>query len=242
MLQGYYSAASGMSGALQNQDVLAQNLAHAPVPGYRRQGQIFSAFVKPQNAPASEEQDHPLHGSQVSRIASVFAPGPYQHTGNPLECAIQGNGFFVLDGPNGPLYTRNGQFQVNANSQLVSPGGYPVSGADGALTIPQDAAHLIIGLDGTVTAGNTTIGQLKLASFADPSQLERAGTTLFQAPTNVAPQAFTGSIRQGYREGSNVQVVQEMVQMIAGMRQYEAAAKSLRSLSDAMQQRINGQM
>lgn len=242
MLQGYYSAASGMNGALQNQDILAQNLAHAPVPGYRRQGLVFEAFVKPQTTTDSNAPDHTLHGSHPARIASVFQPGPYQRTGNPLECAIQGDGFFVLDGPNGPLYTRNGQFQINADGQLVSQAGYPVRGANGALTIPPNAANIVIGLDGTVMADTTTIGQLSLASFADPSQLERAGTTLFQAPANVAPQAFTGSIRQGYREGSNVQIIQEMVQMISGMRQYEAAAKSMRSLSDAMQQRINGQM
>lgn len=242
MLRGYYSAASGMSGALQNQDILAQNLAHAPVPGYRRQSAVFEAFIKPQTGPDSKAPDLNLHGSRATRIASGFKPGPYQHTGNPLECAIQGDGFFVLSGPNGPLYTRNGQFQLNADGQLVSSGGYPVLGANGALTIPQNAANIVIGLDGTVTADNTTVGQLKLASFTDPSQLERAGTTLFQAPANVAPQAFTGSLRQGYREGSNVQIIQEMVQMISGMRQYEAAAKSMHALSDAMQQRIQGQM
>jgi flagellar basal-body rod protein FlgF len=242
MLQGYYSAASGMNAALQNQDILAQNLAHAPVPGYRRQGLSFEAFIMPQTATNSAAPATPMHGTRVAQNASAFQPGPYQRTGNPLECAIQGDGFFVLDGPNGPVYTRNGQFQINANGTLVSASGYPISGVGGSLTIPPNAANIVIAQDGTVMADSTTVGQLNLASFADPSQLVRAGTTLFQAPAGVAAQAFTGSIRQGYREGSNVQVVQEMVQMIAGMRQYEAAGKAMRSLSDAMQQRINAQM
>ncbi len=242
MLQGYYSAASGMNAALQNQDILAQNLAHAPVPGYRRQGLSFAAFIMQGSTTTSARPATPLHGAKVAQNASNFLPGPIQHTGNPLECALQGDGFFVLDGPNGPLYTRNGQFQINAEGQLVSHSGYPVSGVNGSLSVPQNAANILIAQDGTVMADTTTIGQLRLASFADPHQLVRAGTTLFQAPNGVDPQAFTGSVRQGYREGSNVQVVQEMVQMIAGMRQYEAAAKAMRSLSDAMQQRINGQM
>lgn len=239
MLQGYYSAASGMKAALQNQDILAQNLAHAPVPGYRRQGLSFSAFVAPNGAPDGTGPGYTLHGAQVARHSSAFLPGPYQRTGNPLECAIQGDGFFVLNGPTGPLYTRNGQFHVNTNGDLVSPGGYKVSGVNG---IPRTSANLVIAQDGTVTADNATVGQIQLASFADPSQLVRTGTTLFQAPAGVAPQTFTGTVRQGYREGSNVQVVQEIVQMIAGMRQYEAAAKAMRSLSDAMQQRTSAQM
>jgi flagellar basal-body rod protein FlgF len=242
MLQGYYSAASGMSAALQNQDILAQNLAHAPVPGYRRQGLSFESFVAPNGDANSTATDYALHGAKVAHHASAFLPGPYQYTGNPLEVAIQGDGFFVLEGPNGPLYTRNGQFHVDADGALVSHGGYKISGANGSLNIPRNAANLAIAQDGTVMADNTNVGQLQIASFADPSQLTRAGTTLFQAPAGVDPQPFTGSVRQGYREGSNVQVVQEMVQMIAGMRQYEAAAKAMRSLSDAMQQRTSAQM
>src|SRR5579884_780745 len=242
MLQGYYSAASGMSAALQNQDILAQNLAYAPVPGYRRQMLSFEEFVTPSSAAGAPTTNPPLHGAQVAQHSSSFAAGPYQYTGNPLECAIQGDGFFVLDGPNGPLYTRNGQFHVNSDGVLVSPGGYAVSGSNGTLRIPANAGQIHIAQDGTVIADDVPVGQIRLASFADSSQLQRVGPTLFTAPNDTPPQTSTAWIRQGYREGSNVQIVQEMVQMIAGMRQYEAAAKALRSLSDAMQQRTNAQM
>lgn len=242
MLQGYYSAASGMSAALQNQDILAQNLAHAPVPGYRRQTLSFEEFIHPQSTTNSSTMNRPLHGANIAKNASSFAPGTYQKTGNPLDCAIQGDGFFVLDGPKGPVYTRNGQFQIDAKGQLVSPSGYAVAGSGGSLQIPSNAAQILIAQDGSISADNTPVGQLRIVSFADPSQLVRAGTTLFAAPNGVSPQTSTASIRQGYREGSNVAVVNEMVQMISGMRQYEAASKALRSLSDAMQQRINGQM
>jgi flagellar basal-body rod protein FlgF len=242
MLQGYYSAASGMTAALQNQNILAQNLAHAPVPGYRRQALSFAAFQMPSNSPSGPSTAKPMHGAEVAQSSTSFAVGPVQRTDNPLECAVSGNGFFVLDGPQGPLYTRNGQFQINDAGRLVSTSGYPVSGVGGALTVPSNSPNIQIAQDGTVSAGNTTIGQLQLASFSDPRRLIRAGTTLFQAPSDLQPQQFTGTVRQGYRENSNVQVVQEMVQMIAGMRQYEAAAKAMRSLSDAMQQRINAQM
>ncbi len=242
MLQGYYSAASAMSAALRNQDILAENLANFPVPGYRRQLMSFEEFVSPTAAMTAPVGTQPLHGTEVARNSSLFAAGPYQKTGNPLECAIQGDGFFVLEGPNGPLYTRNGQFQLDSNGQLLSSSGYPVTGSNGSLRIPNTAAQIVIAQDGTVMADEVQVGQLRLASFADPSRLQRVGTTLFTAPDDATPQTSAAFVRQGYREGSNVQVVSEMVQMIAGMRQYEAAAKALRSLSDAMQQRTSAQM
>lgn len=242
MLAGYYSAASGMRAALQNQDVMAHNLAHATVPGYRRQSLSFEAVTSPLNQTGQSAPARPLYGAKTAQHYSSFTSGDYQLTGNPLDLAIQGDGFFVVDGPQGPLYTRNGQFMLNASGQLVTASGLPLAGDSGALTIPANAGKISVSQDGTVSADTTQIGRIRVASFADPRQLVRAGTTLFQAPTGVAAQASTASIRQGYREGSNVQVVHEMVQMIAGMRQYEAAAKALRSLSDATQQRINGQM
>jgi flagellar basal-body rod protein FlgF len=240
MLQGYYSAASGMRAALENQDVLAANLAHASVPGYRRQSLSFEAFaapIDPANAPTT-----PLHGTKSAQTYTTFTAGDTQYTGNPLEVAIQGDGFFVLDGPNGPLYTRNGQFLLNKQGELVSHNGSRVSGDGGPLRIPPTAANISIAQDGTVQADDASIGKLRVVSFDDPRQLVRAGTTLFAAPAGVEPRTSDAAVRQGYREGSNVQVVNEMVHMISGMRQYEAAAKALRSLSDAMQQRINGQM
>lgn len=242
MLQGYYSAASGMSAALLNQDLMAQNLANAPVPGYRRQTLSFAEYVTPQTPTSASQSTPPRHGSQVALHSSSFAAGPYQSTGNPLECAIQGDGFFVLDGPNGPLYTRNGQFQINSANELTSASGYPLSSSTGPLRIPANAGQIVIGIDGTVSVDTVPLGQLRLASFANPNLLQRVGSTLFTAPQGVSPQTSTAWVRQGYREGSNVNVVNEMVQMIAGMRQYEAAGKAMRSLSDAMQQRINGQM
>ncbi len=242
MLQGYYSAASGMRAALENQDVLATNLAHASVPGYRRQSLSFEAFAAPVEPGNGAATTTPMHGTKSAQNYTTFTAGDPQYTGNPLEVALQGDGFFVLDGPNGPLYTRNGQFLLNNQGELASHNGSLVSGVNGPLRIPANTAAITIAQDGTVQADNTAVGKLRVVSFDDPRQLVRAGTTLFEAPAGVEPQTSGSAVRQGYREGSNVQVIDEMVQMISGMRQYEAAAKALRSLSDAMQQRINGQM
>lgn len=242
MLQGYYSAATGMRAAMQNQDILAQNLAHATVPGYRRQALSFESYAAAQSIGASAAPAPALHGTRAAQSYTTFTPGNYQYTGNPLEIAIQGHGFYVLDGPNGPLYTRNGLFQLNGEGQLESLGGLTLNGSRGPLRIPPNAANINVAQDGTLSADNVPVGQVRVVSFADPGRLVRAGTTLFEAPAGVEPQAASPRILQGYREGANVQVVSEMVQMIAGMRHYEAAAKAMRSLSDAMQQRINGQM
>jgi flagellar basal-body rod protein FlgF len=239
MIQGFYSAATALDAAIQNQDVVAQNLAHTTVPGYRRQGLAFETLnraLSQTSAPAPN-----LLGTRPSSSYTAFEPGPMQFTGNPLDLAINGESFFVVQGPNGPLYTRNGVFQLSLTGELQTKGGLPVVGTNGPITIPPKTAQLTVAPDGTVLADKVPKGRLQLAHFANPNVLVPAGTTLFAAPAEANPDTDTSKVEQGYREGSNVQAVQEMVSMIAGMRHYEAAQRALRSLSDAIQSRTGTQ-
>src|SRR5205807_493753 len=100
-----------------------------------------------------------------------FRPGALQHTGAPLDLAIDGNDFFTLQGPDGPLYTRNGTFRLNPQGQIVSQGGYPLQGTGGPITIPSGAADITVARDGGVSAGGQPIGRIQLARFQDLSQL-----------------------------------------------------------------------
>ena len=239
MIQGLYSAATALDTLSQNQDVVAQNLAHASMPGYRRRGLTFEAFAPAAAQPPQGNSTPNLQGTQVAQLYSQFDAGPVQYTGNPLDMALKGNGFFTVDGPNGPLYTRNGTFQLGQQGQLQNSGGLPVAGTGGPITIPPTTSKITITQQGAVFADKTEVGRLQLTKFANPGLLKPAGTTLFQAPPGVEPQpATSSSVQQGYREGSNVQVVSEMASMIAGMRQYEAAQRALRSLSEAVQQNV----
>lgn len=241
MIQGLYSAASSLSAATQHQEIIAHNLAHATVPGYRARGLTFSTFS--QNlADASADARLPSSaGTEAAREYSDFTPGNYEATANPLDVAVRGNGFFVLQAPDGPVYTRNGCFELNAEGQLQSKSGLVVSGTGGPITIPQGTTDVRIGKDGTVTAGREQVGQLQIVSFAGSDQLSRVGPTLFAAPPGSAPQPAQSDVIQGYRESSNVSIVQEMVKLIVGTRHYEAATKALRALSDVVQQQTQGQ-
>jgi len=235
MIRGIYSAATALDAAQQNHDALSENLANATMPGYRRRGLVFESVQRALEDASQPQAETGILGTRLAREYTGFEAGPLQDTGNPLDVAINGNGFFVLQGPNGPLYTRNGTFKINANGELQSQDGLPVNGADGPITIPTNTVKITIGTDGTISADKTQVGKLDIQSFADPSQLERAGTTLFTAPPGVQAQTATSRVQQGYRENSNVQVVNEMVSMIVGMRHFEAAQHALRAVSEAMQ-------
>lgn len=231
MIRGVYDAATGMTEALINQEVIANNLANANTAGYRRQGYVFGSFQAALNQAAT-------NNTQVSDVIAGgytgFEPGPVQNTGNPLDLAITGDGYFVVDGPGGQLYTRNGSFDLNAQGQLQTKSGYLVRGEGGAIAIPPETANITVTLEGVVLADNNQVGRLQLARFPNPNNLRRMGDTLFQGPPAPAQQEL-GNVRveQGYREGSNVDVVREMIGMLAGLRQYEAAERGLRSLAEA---------
>jgi flagellar basal-body rod protein FlgF len=241
MVNGLYSAASGLNAAEQNHEVVSQNLANANVPGYRRRALAFESFAQTLNQTTQPGTAQGLKGVGVAKAFSTFNPGPMQHTGSPFDLAVQGDSFFVLQGPNGPLYTRNGTFQLNSQGQMQSQNGLLVSGTGGPITIPSTAKQIVIGSDGSVVVDQVPVGQMQLARFPDANALVPVGTTVFQAPQGVQPQPSTDKVLQGYHEASNVQAVNEMVSMIAGMRQFEASQRALRAISDAIQQNTRPQ-
>jgi flagellar basal body rod protein FlgG len=242
MLSGLYSAATALSVAEHNQELIAHNLAHINVPGFRRSVVAIESFDN--TLDAYYNADSPLgHGSQIAEVATDFSPGNNVETGRKLDVAIIGDGFFTVQGPEGPLYTRNGGWQVTETGAIVTGTGMPVLAQDGPLALPDGlfSDQLLIAPDGAVSAGGQQIGQLRLVTFADLSQLVPAGTTLFTAPPEVIPQEGNVLVRQGAREQSNVSPVGELVQMIIAMRQHEAAQRVLHTIDQAIQQNTNPQ-
>jgi flagellar basal body rod protein FlgG len=235
-----YSAATALNVGEKNQELVAFNLAHSQVPGFRRQGLVTGSFTDALEklVPDRPVPEQDLFGAAPARGYTSFVSGPLQVTGNPLDLAIGGEGFFEVQGPDGPLYTRSGTFTLNAAGQLQTQDGRQVNGVGGApITLPADAAQIVVSPDGTVLANGEPVGRLQVAHFNDPTVLVQIGTTLFQAPPGVRPDTGTtaDTVLQGTREGSNVQEVDELVAMIAGMRYFQSAERVLRAMSEALQ-------
>lgn len=236
MLEGLYSAATALSAAQVNQDIVSENLAHMNVPGFRKLIPSFESFdqVLQQSGEATGLRGR---GVIADHSTTDFSAGPMAHTGRSLDVAINGDGFFAVETAEGePLYTRNGVFFLSEDGTLTNSTGMSVLGENGTFTIPagHSPSDIVIGQDGTVSVRGETLGKLRLVSFNDKSQLERAGTTLFRPLNGAAPEASVAGVAQGMREQANVSAIDEMVQMIKGARHYEAAQRALKSIDDSI--------
>jgi flagellar basal-body rod protein FlgF len=234
MIRGMYSAASALVVASEQQEVTAYNLANATAAGYRERGLVFETFDRVLGRTAEPTGD--IVGARTVQAYHDFRPGPLQQTGAPYDLALaEPDRFFVLAGPNGPLYTRNGTFYRTAEGQLISPGGYALQGTNGAISFPPDANQIFIASDGSVTADGQPLGTINLVRFTNIQALTAAGPTLYTAPPEAGTQPAPGRVLQGFREGSNVQPADAMVRLIIGSRYYDAAQRSLRAISESIQ-------
>jgi flagellar basal-body rod protein FlgG len=257
MIRSLWIAKTGMEGQQTKLDSISNNLANVATNGYKRAGVVFEDLMYQklrQAGAATSDQSQLPTGLQVGlgvRAAATsrnFSQGSLNQTTNNLDMAVEGNGFFQIQLPDGTTgYTRDGAFQLDANGQLVSAAGYAVQPG---ITIPANARSVTVGKEGTVSVtvpGQTapqTVGTLTLANFINPAGLEPLGGNLFAetgasgTPNAGAPGANgLGSLRQGFVEGSNVNVVEELVTMIATQRAYEMNSKAIQT-SDQMLQRL----
>ncbi|HUS39193.1 MAG TPA: flagellar hook basal-body protein [Pirellulales bacterium] len=245
MLAGLYSTAAGLNAAEMAHEVVARNLAHADVPGFRRQEASIATFesaLLEANANAGAASgDLSRLGASVDVVATDFSQGGIETTGRSLDLAILGDGFFTVSGPNGPLYTKNGVFHLDAAGQLVTASGMPVEGDGGPIQVSDEASPsaIQVTVDGTVRMGGSEIGKIAIVSFEDVQQLVPVGTTLFEAPDGVTAQPSEAVVQQGAREMSNVVAVDELVNLIAAIRHYEASQRALKSIAEAVEKNIS---
>jgi len=231
MIKGIYASGSGMMPRMLKLEVIANNLANINTAGFKKDN-IFVQIMKDTGV-AQTKGSGDLSGLNV-REYTDFSEGSMNPTSNKLDLAIQGSGFFVAQTPNGLRYTRNGSFTLSANGTIVTSQGYPVMGAGGPLQIPDlekmSQGDLSINETGEVTLDGKKIGRLQIATFDDPSVLKKDGGTYFSADSGEQLGAADGkniSIRQGYLEESNVNGIEEMVQMIELSRSFESAQKTM---------------
>ena len=210
----------------QEFNIIAHNLANVSTVGFKRRCNAFSKSLDAQNP----ESYSP--GTIDLNSVFDFTQGSIVETKRPLDFALHGKGFFVIETPEGPLYTRNGIFNANQNNQIVDSLGRIVAGQAGPITIPGNVgiSQLSVSNDGTISAGGTAIGKFRLVDFNDnENELIPTGDSCYRMPdVNIQPtDAQNIIVKQGYQEASNVQIIDELVDMILVSRLYEANMKSL---------------
>lgn len=255
MLRSLWTAASGMQAQTLNIDVLSNNLANINTTGFKRGRADFQDLLyetlRLAGSASSVDTQVPTgiqlgHGTRPAAIQKIFMQGEYKQTKNELDMAIEGDGFFQVTMPDGETaYTRAGAFKLNRDGQIVTSDGYLL---EPEISFPSDTMQIAIGADGTVSiqqAGDSQVsevGSIELARFVNPAGLNSIGRNLY-LPTSASGDAITGSageeglgtIAQGFLEMSNVNVVEEMVNLITAQRAYEANSKCIQAADEMLQ-------
>jgi flagellar basal-body rod protein FlgF len=223
-------------------EVVANNIANLNTTGYKADGSVFQEFLMPiASAQQFERPDRRLSYVQDRATWRDFSTGPIRRTANPLDVAISGDAFLVVETPRGERYTRNGALQINQAGELVTTAGFRVLGENGPIQFQSTDRDISIAKDGTITVregananSDSTRGRIRLVRFERPQQLQKDGTSMFLAPNGIAPVAVTreATLVQGAIEQSNVRGVIEMSRMIEVTRSYTQVAALLQQQSD----------
>ena len=259
MIRALWTASTGMAAQQLNMDVIANNLANVNTTGFKQSRADFQELLyqtsRTPGATTSAQTEAPAGiqvglGTRTAAVQKIFTEGDLQSTGNDLDVAIQGPGFFQVEMPNGnTAYTRAGAFKKDGTGRLVTSDGYPIIPS---ITIPENTTKISIGEDGTVnvyldgSTQGTQVGTINLAMFSNPSGLDSLGNNLYtetpasgSAVTGTPGENGTGSLAQGFLEGSNVNIMEEMVKMIAGQRAYEINSKAIKTADQMIQMTNN---
>jgi len=254
MLRAFSTAATGMNAQQMIVDTIANNLANLNTVGFKRSQVDFQDLMYLQMAEAGREVASGVIapsglelgcGVRPASTMKVFSQGEAENTERPLDVMIEGDGFFQVTMPNGELrYTRDGSLRLNATGNLVTSSGHALSPA---ITIPTDARSVSVGQDGTITvfAGTastpTNVGQIQLVRFVNASGLRAEGENLLaETPASGQPKIGTagedglGTLRAGFLERSNVQMVRELVNLITAQRAYEINSRAIRAGDDML--------
>ena len=224
-------AAAGMQARMQSLDLVANNLANSSTGGYKSDGEFYTLFL------AESGDDGPTGPTSVPMIQrqwTDFAQGLLVPTNNPLDFGFSGQGFFVVQGPSGPLYTRNGNFRFANNGALVTSEGYPLLQQNGQPFKADSTQRLEVSRDGNITQNGKSLGRIQLVDFSNPAALAKYGANYFANSAGQPSSEATGAqIFQGKIEASNVSASHGAVRIVGLSRQFEMMQKAI-SLSNDM--------
>jgi flagellar basal-body rod protein FlgG len=254
MIRALYTAATGMEAQQLNIDVIANNLANVNTAGFKKSRADFQDLLyqtmRAPGAPSTANTQSPTGiqvglGARPTAVQRINVQGDYNQTGNALDLAIEGTGFFEVTLPDGTnAFTRAGSFKIDSQNRLVNSDGIPL---EPTISIPDGSEDVTVGQDGVVSAvlpGQSTatqVGQIQTARFANPAGLRALGKNLLQeTETSGPPQLGTpgqenrGTLLQGYLENSNVSVVEELVSLITSQRAYEVTSKAIQTADEML--------
>jgi flagellar basal-body rod protein FlgF len=220
MGSGYYAACTGLMSRSDALDTIAHNVANVSTSGFRGSHNVFSSVLATtgESTLSVLNQDANDYGV-LSGTKLDTSQGALTTTGNDLDVAVEGAGYFTVQTANGTVYTRAGNFRVSPKGQLTTAAGDPVLGDNGPITIVGEPVS--ISADGTISVDGAITGRLKLAEFAPTAQIESAGGTYYTAPAGSAVAATNSKVHQGELEGSNVNPITSIVELITAQREVE---------------------
>jgi flagellar basal-body rod protein FlgF len=221
-------AASGLRSRMESLDMLANNMANGSTTGYKADRESYSTYVSPEAADVD-----PSVQPVIERHWTDFSQGLLQTTGNPLDLALSGKGLFAVNGPSGPLYTRNGSFQLSKDGTLQTSAGYPVRSVEGTPIKAESRDPLEISTDGTVKQKGQILGTLEIVSFPDAATLAKHGNTYFRNVNSKPESAGEGTaVYQGKTESANVPAAESAVRLVGILRQFEMLQKAITLTGD----------
>ncbi|NUP99469.1 MAG: flagellar basal-body rod protein FlgF [Armatimonadetes bacterium] len=238
MTRGMYAAAGGMLVGLSRQDILASNLANANTPGFKLDRVSYGSFQRvmlpgvtdDNGQPASILQSATLNASQVD-----LRQGPLRETSGKLDLAVEGNGWFVVQGPQGERYTRNGHFARGTDGSLTTSQGLAVLGEGGPIILPSE--DVTVDMAGRVFSRGQVVGQLRMVEMTSPETLTKDGDSLYGGGNPVP--TTSSQVRQGWLEDSNTDTMRIMVEMMATMRGFETSQRIIQAQDQTLQQTID---
>ncbi len=240
MDSGIYTAIAGALASQDRIDVLSSNLANVNTVGYKRDRYSFESVLASVNNPTQSDgtlTDPPTMPRMI--FETDYSHGTLRQSGNPLDVALDGDGFFVVNGPKGRSYTRQGNFHLDAGGKLVNADGYEVLGTGGPIVIK--GGHVEIDQKGAISVDGNPVAKLAVVDFPKPYPLQKVGGSLFMSNgSQVTEQPVTStSVLQGSIEESNVNAIQEMALLIDGTRNYESCMKAIRTYDDMASKAAN---
>ena len=235
MITGLYSGAGGMVGQDDIQAVIARNLAKINTIGYKKNIASFQSIMSgKQQAGSSKDASHgPI------KVTTDFEQGLHEYTGNDLDIAINGEGFFAVKAEDGVYYTRRGQFTLSRDLKVVTPEGWPLLTNGGEIVVPPNVKNVTIQANGTVSADGKELGKIKVVKVANVKTLQPIGGCAYKmSEKTTQEEAVKFEVAQGYIEKSNVNAIDEMVNMIANMRAYQSGGKVNDSIDESIKKLI----
>ena len=231
MYKGMYIALSGAVLKQKHMDIFAQNIANSNTTGFKKERISFREYLIPaDNASGVVEDGRSM--TQLSEQVTDFSNGPSFSTGNPLDLAIDGDGFFALENDR---YTRNGNFRISNDGYLATQDNIKVLGDGGAISV--EGSKIDISISGEVFVDEISVGNIKVVDFENRKNLQRVEGGYFYS--REPGQEVEANINQGYLESSNVDVIREMVQMVTSLREFESYQKMIHALDEATAKTIN---